>query len=182
MLVEYNRRHHAGRRRGDECLCKWVAARLESSSEIATLGFDRCRVRIADLANRLRQSADVFDRFPLRRCLVAFLHENRIAFHIRALTALPRAAETAQAVPNVEHERVALLLAIVADIDAGLDLLGNTLIKRRLSFRLKDGGIDRLAARAASVKSRELSRPRKAASVSGQNPVLAVQHFRSFAL
>ena len=55
-----------------------------------------------------------------------FLLEDRVALDVGALAPLPGAAEPAQPVADVEHEGVALLLAIVGDIDAGLDLLGTT--------------------------------------------------------
>ena len=91
------------------------AARKSAHSAFTSLG-----VRIADRADRLRQPADVVDRLLLQRRLVGLLHEDRIALDVGALAPLPRAAEPGEPVADVEDERVALLLAVVADVDAGI--------------------------------------------------------------
>ena len=133
-------------------------------------------VRIGDVADRLRQAADVVDRFLLQRRFVGLLHEDRVALDVGALAPLPRAAEPGQPVADVEQERVALLLAIVADVDAGLGLLRHDGGERRLAGRVQRGRIDRLAARAARIQPGQLDRPRQAAGMGGQDPLLASTH------
>ena len=61
------------------------------------------------------------------------LLEKRIAFDIVARPALPAVAETAHPMPDVEKKRVALLLAVVADIDTGFDLLDDDPAQCRLA-------------------------------------------------
>ena len=137
VLVLHDRRHHAGRGRGEERLDERIAGRVERGAEVRALGLHVARVRIADRADRLRQAADVVDGFLRQRGLVGFLHEDRIALDVGALLPLPRAAEPGQPVADVEDERVALLLAVVADVDAGLDLLRHDGVQRGLAGRVQ---------------------------------------------
>ena len=53
---------------------------------------------------------------------------------------------------DVEEECLALLLAVVADVDAGGDLLRHDIAHRRLADAVQFRRIDRLAARAADVE------------------------------
>ena len=176
MLVLHDRRHHAGRGRGEERLGERVAGRVERRAEVGAFGLDLAGVRIRDGADRLRQAADVVDRFLLQRGLVGLLHEDRIALDVGALAPLPRAAEPGQPVADVEQERVALLLAIVADVDARFGLLRHDGVHRRLAGRLQLRRIDRLAARAARIEPGQLDRARQAAGMGGEDPLLASTH------
>ena len=63
----------------------------------------------------------------------------------------PAAAEPAHAVLHIEEECLALLLAVVADVDPGAELLRTT-SPARLAQRRQLGGVDRLAARAADIE------------------------------
>ena len=77
---------------------------------------------------------------------------------------------------HVQEETLALLLAVVADVHPGGDLLGHYPAQRLLAGRGELGRIDRLALRAAHVQPDQLGRPRQAAGVRGQDPLLAATH------
>ena len=49
--------------------------------------------------------------------------EAGIARDVGEDAAVPRAAEAAHAVADIQEERLTLLLAVIADVDAGPDLL-----------------------------------------------------------
>jgi hypothetical protein len=178
VLVEHDRRHHAGGGRGQERLGKRVVSRVEHAAEIRALRLHVGGVRIPDVTDRLRQPADVVHRLLPQRRLVGLLLEDRVALDVGALAPLPRAAEPAQPVADVEQERVALLLAVAADVDAGLGLLRYDGAQGRLPRGAQLIAVDRLAARAARVKLRQLERPRQAAGMGGENPLLASTHER----
>jgi hypothetical protein len=74
---------------------------------------------------------------------------------------------------QVEHERLALLLAVVDDVDAGSDLPGDHGANRLAAGRSHRALVDRLAAQAPGVKARQLDRMRQAAGVGGQDALLA---------
>ena len=112
----------------------------------------------------------------LLRGLVGLLLEDRIALDVGALPPLPRAAEPAQPVADVEQERVALLLAVVADVDAGLDLLGTIPCIAALPAALQLVG-DRPARRArAARRAGSAQRARQAAGMRGENASFASLH------
>jgi len=93
-----------------------------AAAEIGDFGLQLGIVDIAHLADGFRRLV-IADRLATRQHLGHLLFQQRIALDIAARPALPAAAEAAHAVADVEEERLALLLAIVADVDAGLDLL-----------------------------------------------------------
>ena len=78
--------------------------------------------------------------------------------------------------PDVEKKRLALLLAVVADIDTGFDLLVDDPSQCRLANPVELSPIDRLAAGAAHIEPGELGRSRQAARMGGQNPLVAPPH------
>ena len=91
-----------------------------------------------------RSSTDFADRFGSRRVADRRVHrvmrrlprlECRIVRDVGEHLARPAAAEAAHAMAHVEEERLALLFAVVADIDAGGDLLRHDLAHRRLATR-----------------------------------------------
>jgi hypothetical protein len=90
--------------------------------------------------------------------------------------AVARVAEPGHAVPDVGEEALPGLLAVVADVDAGVDL-------RRDARR--GGGLDRLghllgvdgvAPAAPAVQLGQGGRPREAAGMGGHDPRFAGQH------
>ena len=64
----------------------------------------------------------------------------------------PGAAEAGHAVTDVEEECLALLLAVVADIDAGGDLLAHDVAGRGFALGVDRGFVHRLAGRAARIQ------------------------------
>jgi hypothetical protein len=62
-----------------------------------------------------------------------------IAFDIAARPALPAVVETAHPMPDVEKKCLALLLAVVADIDTGFDLLSTIRCNVALPIRSSSG-------------------------------------------
>src|SRR5262249_36093112 len=111
-----------------------------------------------------------------RVLLVPHLPEHRVAVDVGARRALPTAAEPGQPVAQVEKERLALLLAVVADIDTGFHLFGNHPGERRFAGGCERGRVDRFTTGAAYVETDELRRPWQAAGVGRENAIVAAQH------
>src|SRR5262249_9011397 len=86
------------------------------------------------------------------------------------------AAEAAHAVADIEKERFALLLAIVADVDAGFDLFVDDLAQRLLAETVELGRIDLATPRPPHIEARQLRRPRQAARVRRQDPLVTPVH------
>ena len=61
---------------------------------------------------------------------LVFAHQPRIAEYVPASRPFPASPEAAHAVLHVEEEALALLLPVVADGDAGLDLPGDDPVRR----------------------------------------------------
>jgi hypothetical protein len=79
-------------------------------------------------------------------------------------------------VPQIEEKTVALLLTIVADVDAGVVLPAHRILHRGAADAAQLGHIDGLPAGTPRQQVRQFRRPRKAAGMGGQNPVLAYLH------
>ena len=77
---------------------------------------------------------------------------------------------------HVGDEALPGLLAVVADVDAGLDLGGDGRRGRLLDGPLQLVGVDRLAAAAPPVQLGQRRRAGQAAGVGGQDPRLAGEH------
>ncbi len=92
-----------------------------------------------------------------------------IALDVGALSPLPRAAEPGQAITDVEDERVALLLAVVADVDAGFDLLRDDVLHRGAACAVQ--ALSHRPARRAHAAHRGASAP----SGRGRLPVCVVR-------
>src|SRR5215207_7432740 len=123
-------------RRGHERLDKAAGALVERRAEIGASGLELAVVDVAHLADRARRLV-IADRLAGRQHLRHLLLQDRVALDVAARPALPAAAEPAHAVADIEKERLALLLAVVADIDAGLDLAVDDAAQRRLAEPLK---------------------------------------------
>src|SRR5690606_41157701 len=91
-------------------------------------------------------------------------------------TTCPGAAKARHAMLNVEEETLALLLSVVAYVDAGCGLLRHDLPQRVAACTLQLGGIHRTALRAAAIEAHQLQRPRQAAGMRRQDPILAHPH------
>src|SRR5262249_2321936 len=121
----------------------------------------------------------VRDRLARRQHLAHLRLQQRVALDIAARPAGPAVAEPTHAAPDVEKERLALLLAVIADIDPGGFLLVDDLRQCRLAEPVELGPVDRLAARAAHVKPGQFRRARQAAGMRRQDPLVAPPHAAS---
>jgi hypothetical protein len=89
--------------------------------------------------------------------------------------AVPRAAETAHAAADIQEEGLALLLAVVANIDAGVTLAPHDFLHRGVAG-LGEGGTDRFAAAFADIQVDQVRRTRQAAGVGGQDSIATALH------
>jgi len=89
-----------------------------------------------------QQTASIGAGAPLWRCRAASVASCR--------------RETAHPVPDVEKKRLALLLAVVPDIDTGFDLLIDDPVRCRLADLVELSRIDRLATGAVHIEPGEL--------------------------
>ena len=90
--------------------------------------------------------------------------------------AAARAAEAAHAAGHVGREAGARLLAVVADVDADLELPGHHVGDRGVGLARERGRVDRLAPVAADEQVAQRGRPRKAAHVGGEDAPVAALH------
>ena len=155
MLVAHRRGEDAGRRRAHERLDKDAGIFRQDRIEMAAFVVDRAIVEIAHLADRLRQPAERRDLGLAGVLLDPHALEVRIAVDIGARRPLPAAAESRQPRLEIEKEGIALLLAVVADVDAGVVLLAHDRPHRFAAGAIDFGRIDRVAARAQRVEPRQ---------------------------
>jgi hypothetical protein len=176
IFVEDGGGEDAGRRRRHERLAKRARRVFQDRLEVRAFGPDRAVVLISHRADRLRQLVERGNLHLGGVLLVPHLPEYRIAIDVRARRAFPAAAQPGKPVAQVEKKRFALLLAVVADVDAGLRLFGHHPGERRLAGGIERSRIDCLAARAGDIEARQLFRARQAARVGRENAVVAAQH------
>src|SRR6266852_7846263 len=102
--------------------------------------------------------------------------EFRVAIDVGAGRPLPTAAQPGQPIFQIEKERLALLLTIIADVDAGLALLVHD-PTHGIAAGASDLGLVYGRARGTQgVKPRQFPRPRQAAGVGGENSRCAALH------
>src|SRR6266446_3437753 len=164
-----------GRRRCHERLDEAAWLRFEGSAKIGNLGIQFCVVDVTHFADRLGWLV-IAHSLARGEHLRHLLLEKRITFDIAARPALPAVAETAHPMPDVEKKRLALLLAVVADIDTGFDLLVDDPAQCRLANPVELSRIDRLATGAAHIEPGEFGWPRQATRMGCQNPLVAPPH------
>ena len=148
--------------------------------EVAAFGLDRGGVDVAHLADRGRQP--VVGRHPggaRRRLLQIALPEFRIAVDVGARRPLPGAAEPGEPLLEIEKEGVVLLLAVVADVDAGLHLLRHDRAQRVEARGGDFARAERLAAGPLHIESVEMLGARQAAGVGGEDAFGAAFHGRA---
>ena len=177
VLVLHRRGDDAGRWCGQERLDEAACGLLQRAPKILALGAHRRRVEVTHLGGRLGRQK-IADRGAARLLLLQHLLEDRIAGDVAALPALPAAAKAAHAALDVEEEALALLLAIVADVDAGFDLLRHDLTQRIAAGGIERGGVDRLAGGAPCIEPDQRRRARQAAGMGRQDPIIAPAHRR----
>jgi len=86
----------------------------------------------------------------------------------------PRARKPGHAALNVEKEAFALLLTVVDDVDAGLDLAPDDGLHGVMTGRCDDMRIDVFAAGARAIEPKQLGRPRQTAGVCSEDTLRAV--------
>src|SRR5256714_845056 len=80
----------------------------------------------------------------------------------------------------MEEKPLALLLAVVADVDPRLGLLLQDRAQRLLAQSFELGGIDRFSPRSAHIETCKLRRAGQAAGMGRQDAVFAAAHCHSF--
>ena len=131
MLVLHRPGDDAGRGCRQERLGELRAGIVERRAEIGALGFDSTAAEIAHGANRLGRP-HVADRLAAGKLRLHDRLEDRVAQRVGAGAPLPRPAKPAHPVADVQKEALALLLAIVGDVDPGLGLPAHDRAQRRL--------------------------------------------------
>ena len=170
VRVHQRGRDDAGRRRGHELLGEGAAGMLLEARDLVA---DRAHVGVFHVGDRLRGIGDLgaMHEAPAER-----RHQVGMLDEVLADAALRLAAIAAHARRHVGLERDALLLAVIADVDAGvllpLDHLGDRTVELvRHFFR-----IDRLASLALDQQLGDRLVARQAADMGGQNAVAAGEH------
>jgi hypothetical protein len=181
MLVLHRSGDDPGRWRGQERLDKMSAGLAQRRREIGTLRFDRSAPEIANFADRFGR-AHIADRLFAGQLLLHHSLEERIAKGIGPCPALPRSPKPAHPVPDVEEKSLALLFAVVADVDLGFGLLAHHRSQRLAAQPLELGGVDRFPPRPAHIKACKFGWTRQAAGMGRQDAVFAAAHCHSFRL
>src|SRR3989442_1320784 len=169
--VQHDGGDHAGRGGRHERLRELVGAR--GAPEQLALGRGLAEVGVGDLGDRLRRVIDA-------RSAGALARQPRGV--VRMLGDVPRhpprarAAEAPHPPRRIGGEADARLLAIVADVDAGLELAGDHVAHGRLRLARERRRIDRLPAVQAHQQIAQRGRTRQAAGVGGQDSGLASLH------
>src|SRR6266849_5138964 len=139
-------------------------------------------IEIFYLADRLGQATERRNLRAGRMLLRPHALEFGVAIDVGAGRPLPAAAQSGQPIFQIEKERIALLLAIIADVDAGLALFVHDPTYGSAAGA-SDLGLVRGRARGAQgVKARQFPRPRQAAGMGGENSRCAALHSFSRAL
>ena len=104
-----------------------------------------------------------------RQSLAPGLRELRVVRQLAADGALPAAPESGHAALHIKEERLAHLLAVARDVDAGGALQLDRPARRRLAFGRQLCLIYDLAVGASGVEVDEARGSRQAAGMGGQN-------------
>jgi hypothetical protein len=76
----------------------------------------------------------------------------------------------------MEKESLALLLTVIADIDAGFDLFRNDPLQGGMTGLLDFGRVDGFATRAPGIEPRQPGRTREASGMRRENTVVTASH------
>ena len=170
--VEHGRSDDAGRRRGHESLGERLAL-AGDALEARDLPLDRRGIVIVQLGLRLRRillPAHIGE--PARE----ILHQLGKFLEFAPAPAFGFAAEAGHALRHVSLEADALLLAIVADVDAGLLLLSYDVAHRRLHLRFELPFVKAFARLTAYQQLAQRFVARQAADMGGEDAVAACNH------
>jgi hypothetical protein len=173
MRVHQRGRHDAGRRRGHELLGESAAGVLPEARDLVT---DRRHVGVFHRGDRLRR---VGDPGAVHEAPGEGRHQVGVLDEILADAPLRLAAIAAHARRHVGLERDALLLAVIADVDAGVLLPPHHFADRTVELVGHPLHIDRLAGLALDQQFGDGVVARQAADMGSQNAVAAGQHRRA---
>ena len=163
------------RGRGQERFGEGLAHAVERGAEVGAFALDRGVVLVADVADGGGQSLARADPHLVRHFAGLRRLEDGIAVHVAARRASPGPAEAGHAAADVEEEGLALLLAVVADVDAGVALFADGVLHRGMGGGF-EFGVHGLARRLADVEFHERGRARQAAGVGGEDSRFAAAH------
>src|SRR5207245_11781629 len=103
-------------------------------------------------------------------------HVVRVIGEVPRHAPLARASEAAHPFRRIGRESDPGLFAVVADVDARLELPGDHMAYGRLGLADEDAAVDSLAAVLAHEQIAERGRAGEAADMGGQDPVLTSFH------
>ena len=172
--------HHGGgddarRRRRHERLGERAAA-LRHGLEAGDLVLQRGDVEVLELALALRRVLLLAD---VREAVLQVVHELGKLLELAAAPALGYAAEAGHARGHVGLEADPLLLAVVADVDAGRLLLVHHVAHGPVHLGLEHGLVVGLAGLALDQQVGQHVVARQAADMRGQDSIAAMDHERS---
>ena len=167
--VLHRRGDDARRRRGHERLARTARRSTSAHSASTSRG-----VAVGHRADRRRRRHQV-DLHPLPAG-AGELEEVGVLEQVAHQRPLARAAEPGHPVLHVGEEALAGLLAVVADVDAGVDLRRDHRRGRGLDRPPELGVVDLLAPAAPTVQLGQRLGSREAPGVGGEEPRLAEQH------
>src|SRR6478672_128223 len=176
MLVLDRGGDNTGRRRVHERFDKDIRMILEDVCEVAALRLDGSRIDIAHLADRHRQTFVGRHARLARRLLYPALLEFGIAVDVGARRPLPGPTQPGQALFEIKEKGIALLLAIVADVDAGLGLPRYDRAQRGQAGCGNFIRGDAFSARAPNEKAGQILRSRQASRMRRQNSFRSAPH------
>ena len=171
--IHHRGRDDAGRRRGREAFGEPGPCLREALLEARDLLFDRAGVEIAHFADRLRRVGDLARP---REAPLEHLDQLRHFLEILADLAFGCAAEARHALRDIGLEADALLLAVVADVDAGRDLARDGVAHGAVHLLGERSCVDRLAGLPPDQQVGERGVARQAADVGRQDAVVAQDH------
>ena len=170
--VEHDRGDDAGRGGGHERLSEALRAGDGALEEVA-LGGGLREVRVGDLGHRLRR---VVDPRGARTHAGQARHVVRMLGDVARHAPLARAAKAAHPLGRIGREADARLLAVVADVDADLELFGHDVAHRRLGLEGQGCGVDLLAPVLPDEQVAERGGARQATDVGRQDALFAAFH------
>ena len=167
--VEHGRGDDARRRRGHERLGERLVF-AGDALEPGNLAPDRRGIVIVQFALRLRR---VLLPAAARKTMREVLRQLREFLELAPAAALGFAAEARHALRHIGLEADALLLAVVADVDAGLLLLGDHMAHRLLHRGVQLRLVVAFAGLAPHQKLAQRRAARQAADMRGQDALAA---------
>ena len=157
-------------RGGREERCRRAFALLgHGRLEIGDLGVEFGLALIAQRADAARQVGDIADGLAVGHHARAVFLEFRVCLDIGERQPFADAADTRQPPAQVEHEGLALLLAIGDDVDAAGALLADDPRHGLGAFGREQFFVDGFAARTGGVEARQGRWARERAGVGGEN-------------